>query len=110
MLGEITSEHGSIKAGLQELAGQLAQAQQNIDQEVVAVQHETLSRTSFVKSEMDARFSVAQSQQIQAQATAKAAKLTSERALLETEKIKMVQQTALMQAEQKLRQQVHEAQ
>ena len=57
-LDEITSEHGSIKSGIQELAGHLAQAQQAREQDITAVQLETLSQTSSMCSEMEGRFSV----------------------------------------------------
>ena len=55
---------------------------------------------------MEEKFSAVQTQQLQAQATAEAARMTGERALLEIEKAKLQQQAALIQAEQKMQRQV----
>ena len=55
---------------------------------------------------MEDKFSAVQTQQMQAQATAVEAKMTSERALLEAEKVKLQQQAALLHTEQKLQEQV----
>ena len=105
-IDDMTSEHGSIKSDIQELAGHLAQAQQAKEKEIAAVQLETLSQTSSVRSAMEEKFSAVQSQQMQAQATAVEAKMAGERALLETEKVKLQHQAALMQTEQKFQKQV----
>ena len=88
-LGEMTSEHGHIRTGLHALASQLVEAKKSRDQDIEVVAQENLSRTSSVRSEMDAQFSVAHSQQMQAQAKAEEAKLIGERALLEAEKMKV---------------------
>ena len=58
----MTSEHGHIRTRLHALADQLVEAKKSRDQDIEAVAQETLSRTSSVRSEMDARFSVAHSQ------------------------------------------------
>ena len=42
-LDEMTSEHGSIKSGIQELAVHLVQAQQSKEKDLAAVQLEMLS-------------------------------------------------------------------
>ena len=105
-IDDMTSEHGSIKSDIQELAGHLAQAQQAKEKEIAAVHLETLSQTSSVRSTMEDKFSAVQTQQMQAQATAVEAKMTSERALLEAEKVKLQQQAALLHTEQKLQEQV----
>ena len=63
-LDEMTSEHGSIKSGIQELAGHLVQAQQAKEKDLAAVQFETLSQTSSVRSEMEEKFSAVQTQQL----------------------------------------------
>ena len=61
-LEEMISEHGNIPSGIHELAGQLVQAQQKRDQDIVVVAQEKVSRTSSVRNEMDVRFSAAQAQ------------------------------------------------
>ena len=99
----MTSEHGNIRSGIHELAGQLVQAHQKREQDNAVVAQANLSRTSLVKSEMDARFSEAQTQQMQAQMIAAEAKLTREKTLLEAEKSKVEQQFALLQTEWKIR-------
>ena len=67
---------------------------------------ETLLQTSSVRSAMEDKFSAVQTQQMQAQTIAGEAKMTSERALLEAEKVKIQQQVALLHTEQKLQEQV----
>ena len=52
-MDDMTSEHGSIETSIQELVGQLRQAQQSKDQDIAAVQLETISQTSLVWSEME---------------------------------------------------------
>ena len=59
-MDDMTSKHGSIKAGIQELVGQLRQAQQSKDQDIAAVHLETISQTSSVRSEMEEKFSAVQ--------------------------------------------------
>ena len=88
-IDDMTSEHGSIKSDIQELAGHLAQTQQAKEKEIAAVHLETLSQTSSVRNAMEDKFSAVQNQQMQAQATAIEAKMTGERALLEAEKVKL---------------------
>ena len=85
----MTSEHGSIKSDVQELAGHLVQAQQAKEKDIAVVHREALSQTSPVRSAMEDKFSAVQSQQMQAQAIAVEAKMAGERALLETEKVKL---------------------
>ena len=55
-LDEMTSEHGSIKSGIQELASHLVQAQQSKEKDIVAVQLQTLLQTNSVRSEMEESF------------------------------------------------------
>ena len=86
-LDEMTSEHGSIKSGIQELAGHLVQAQQSKEKDLATVQLETLSQTNFVRNEMEEKFSAVQTQQLQAQAIVEAARMIGEGALLETKKV-----------------------
>ena len=87
-IDDMTSEHGSIKSDIQELTGHLMQAQQAKEKDNVAFQVEARSQTSSVRSAMEDKFSVVQTQQMQAQATAVEAKITGQRALLEAEKVK----------------------
>ena len=65
------------------------QAQHAKEKDIAAVQLETISQTSSVRSAMEEKFFAVQSQQMQAQATAMEAKMAGERALLETEKVKL---------------------
>ena len=78
------------------------QAQQAKAKDIAAFQLEARSQTSSVRSAMEDKFSVVQTQQMQAQATAVEAKTTGEGALLEAEKVKLQQQVALLHTEQKL--------
>ena len=106
----MTSKHGNVRSGIHELVGQLVQAHQKREEDIAAIAQENLSRTSSVKSEMDARFSEAQTQQMQAQMIVTKAKLTGEKALLEAEKSKVKQQFAFLQTERKIRQEVQATQ
>ena len=56
-LGAMTSEHRNIRSRIHELAGQLVEAHQKREQDIATIAQANLSRTSSVKSEMDARFS-----------------------------------------------------
>ena len=65
-IDDMTSEHGSIKSDIQELAGHLVKAQQAKEKEMTAVHLETLAQTSSVRSAMEDKFFAVQSQQMQA--------------------------------------------